>query len=73
MAYKTITEAIMNRLKPFLPQFVAPTQSSFIPGRIIVDNIIVYQEVLHTFKHKHGRNGGMLIMLDLEKAYDKLS
>jgi hypothetical protein len=40
-------------------------------GRQIMDNIIQAHEIIHTLKlHKRG---GMLIQLDLEKAYDKIS
>lgn len=72
-AYKTISKAIVNKFKPFLPKFVAPTQSSFIPGQNITDNIIVYQEILHSFKKKYGNVGGMMIKLDLENTYDILN
>lgn len=70
--YKAITKAIVNRLKPLLPQIVSPNQTSFIPGRTMSDNILIYQEVLHTFRNKKGRKGFMMLKLDLEKAYDHL-
>lgn len=72
VAYKTITKAIMNRLNPFLPNFVVLNQTSFIPRRNITDNIIIYQEVLQSFKHKKGSWGNMMIKLDLANAYDHL-
>lgn len=45
-------------------------QTGFVKGRQIVDGIIVAQEVIHSLKNL--RNKGMMIKLDLEKAYDKL-
>lgn len=73
VAYKTITKVLVSRLKPLLDNFIGPTQLIFVPGRLILDNILIYLEVLHTFKKKSSTNGFMMIKLDLEKAYDKLS
>ena len=33
VACKAVSKAIVNRLKPVLSKLIAPTQSSFIPGR----------------------------------------
>lgn len=40
--YKMITKSIVNRLKNSLHFLVGLEQSSFIPGRQIVDNIVIY-------------------------------
>lgn len=72
VVYKTITKTIVNLLKSLLPKFVSPSQTSFIPGRNISDNVIIFQEVLHSFRKKKGRAGDVMIKLDLEKAYDRL-
>ncbi|CAL1353594.1 unnamed protein product [Linum trigynum] len=69
---KAITKAITNRLKPIMRKLVSPRHSSFIPGRQTTDNIIVLQEVLHSLKKKKGKKGGMVLKIDLEKAYDRL-
>ncbi|CAL1393436.1 unnamed protein product [Linum trigynum] len=69
---KAITKAITNRLKPIMRKIVAPRQSSFIPGRQTTDNIIVLQEVLHSLRKKKGKRGGIVLKIDLEKAYDRL-
>lgn len=72
VTYKIITKAIVNRIKPLLPILTSNTQTSFVPGRQITDNIVIVQEVLHTMKHKQGRKGFMTIKIDFEKAYDRL-
>lgn len=46
--------------------------SSFIPGRSTIDNIIVVQELVHTLMKKKVENGGFVLKVDLEKAYDKV-
>ena len=71
--YKTITKLLANRLKSILPDLIGPTQTSFIPGRHITENIVVAQEVFHSMRRKKGRIGQMAIKVDLEKAYDRLS
>ncbi|XP_031124258.1 uncharacterized protein LOC116026974 [Ipomoea triloba] len=70
---KLVTKTITNRLKAVLPKLVRPFQSSFVPGKQISDNILVYQEIMHTMRTKKGKTGYMAIKLDLEKAYDRLS
>jgi len=72
VAYKAITKAIVTRLKPILDKLVAPTQSSFVPGRQISNNIIIVQEMLHSMRQKKGSTGHMAIKIDLEKSYDRL-
>lgn len=47
-------------------------QASFIPGRDITDNIIIAQEVVHSLKGFNGGKYGMVLKIDLEKAYDRL-
>lgn len=72
VVFKVLTKVVVNRLKIVMPLLVHPTQSSFIPGRCIVDNIIVVQEVIHSMKRKSGPKGWMVLKVDLEKAYDRL-
>ncbi|KAH9734521.1 putative ribonuclease H protein [Citrus sinensis] len=73
VVYKTITKMVANRLKTILPQIIGPAQTSFVPGRHIIENIIVAQEIIHSMRNKGGKTGQMAIKVDLEKAYDRLS
>jgi hypothetical protein len=69
--YKIISKVIENRLKPLLPSLISQEQAGFVEGRQIMDNIIQAHEIIHTLKLQ--KRGGMLIQLDLAKAYDKIS
>lgn len=71
--YKEVTKIIVNRLKPILPQVIAPNQCSFVPGRHSSDNIIIAQEVIHSMRNMKKKKGFMAIKIDLEKAYDRIN
>ncbi|WCJ36333.1 Polynucleotidyl transferase ribonuclease H-like superfamily protein [Euphorbia peplus] len=71
--YKIVTKCIVNRLKGFLGDVISPAQSSFVPGRHITDDIILVQEVVNSMRHRTSRPGDMILKLDLEKAYDRIS
>jgi len=69
--FKIITKVIANRIKPLMKLLIAPEQSGFVEGRQILDGIILIHEVVHSLKHSN--TPGMLVKLDLSKAYDKLN
>lgn len=71
--YKVLTKAMSNRIKGVMRGLIGAEQSSFIPDRQITDNIVVYQEVMHSMRKIKGNTGFMAIKIDLEKAYDRLS
>ncbi|CAN1860134.1 Transposon TX1 uncharacterized 149 kDa protein [Linum perenne] len=72
VAYKTITKCLANRLKDLMPDLVHRSQTSFVPDRHITDNIIIVQEVVHSMHAKKGKQGSMLLKIDLAKAYDRI-
>jgi hypothetical protein len=54
-----------------LPFVIANSQSAFVPGHLITDNVLVVFEVMHSMSQKRkGRRGQMAIKLDMSKAYE---
>lgn len=47
-------------------------QSSFIPHRQAMDNVVIAQEVVHSMRRAHGKKHRMVAKIDLEKAYDRI-
>ncbi|XP_030478300.1 uncharacterized protein LOC115695372 [Cannabis sativa] len=71
--YKIISRVLVNRLKPILSRIISPSQSAFLPSRLISDNIIIGQEVMHSLTHrKSGKLGWMALKLDMAKAFDRV-
>ena len=54
-----------------MPTLVSPSQTAFVLGRRGIDNVIITQELVYTIERKKGKEGFMIIKIDLEKAYDR--
>ena len=73
VVYKIASKAIANRLKKILPIIIIDTQSAFVNGRLITDNVIVAFEAMHHISQKKGgRMEEMALKLDMSKAYDRV-
>jgi len=73
VVYKLASKAIANRLKKILPSIINDTQSAFVHGRLITDNVLVTFETMHHINmKKDGKKGEMTLKLDISKAYDRV-
>ncbi|XP_062145289.1 uncharacterized protein LOC133852538 [Alnus glutinosa] len=59
-------EVLANRLKLVLPDIISCYQSAFIPGRLIIDNVITAYETMHSMQTRMwSKVGFMGIKLDM--------
>lgn len=72
LVYKIISKIIVARIRPFLDRLICLYEAAFVRGRRGVDNFIIVQELIHSIGRTKGKNGLMVIKIDLEKAYDKI-
>jgi hypothetical protein len=69
--YKIVAKIISRRLKPILSEVISKEQFGFLNGRQIHEAIRVAQEGLHSLKSL--RSKGVVIKIDLSKAFDRVS
>ena len=70
--YKLVTKILVQRLRPYMPNLISPCQTALVVGRRGSDNVIIAQEIIYSLNKRKGKEGFMVIKIDLEKAYDRL-
>ncbi|GER32750.1 RNA-directed DNA polymerase (reversetranscriptase)-related family protein [Striga asiatica] len=71
--YKLIAKILAERLKICLNECISQAQTAFVPGRQLIDNVVIAHEVFHYLhRHRSGSNAFMAVKLDMEKAYDRV-
>ncbi|KAG6466651.1 hypothetical protein ZIOFF_075555 [Zingiber officinale] len=71
VSYKIISKLMAQRMASVIGKVISPTQSGFVPGRLISDNILMAQELDHKLNY-HTRGGNLILKLDMAKAYDRV-
>ncbi|KAL0448037.1 UNVERIFIED_CONTAM: hypothetical protein Slati_1931600 [Sesamum latifolium] len=69
---KICTKLMTIRLWRILPKVLALSQSGFVPGRLLSDNILLAQELIHLLESRRA-DVNVIFKLDMAKAYDRVS
>ena len=68
--YKIISKVLAERLKLVLHEIIHPDQRGCVPGRFIGENIRHIDDIL--FEIENGHKDPIILMLDQEKAFDRV-
>jgi hypothetical protein len=71
VSFKIFTKVPTNRISQVAQNVISLSQTTFIPGRNIMEGVIVLHETIHEMHRK--KQSGVILKLDFEKAYDKLN
>ena len=70
--YKVISRLLVKKLKPILPALILPSQTAFVQGRLLLENIVLASELINGY-HKNNGTKKITIKVDIAKAFDTLS
>ncbi|WVZ69842.1 hypothetical protein U9M48_018567 [Paspalum notatum var. saurae] len=70
VSFKIFTKVATNRILKVAHKIIWPSQTAFLPGRNIMEGVVVLHETLHEL-HRKNLNG-VIFKIDFEKAYDKV-
>ena len=69
--YKIVTKTISNRIKKYISNIIENSQTGFIKGRYIGENIRLIQETIEKLEEEE--QPVLLLFADFEKAFDSIS
>ncbi|XP_071939022.1 uncharacterized protein [Coffea arabica] len=68
---KVVSKILAIRISNLLPKLISPWQTGFVPGRGIVDNVLLAQELILDLDRRL-IDPNLILKLDMEKAYDRV-
>ncbi|KAL2240878.1 UNVERIFIED_CONTAM: hypothetical protein Sindi_0729000 [Sesamum indicum] len=69
---KILSKLLYTKISQALPDPISPSQSSFVPGKLIADNILLAHEMTHHLDMSHSK-ANLILKLDMTKAYDRVN
>ena len=73
-AYKIFTRILATRMKQVVHEFINESQKGFVPHAFIAECSMLMNAVeAYLNDEEHEERGGMMVFLDMEKAFDRVS
>jgi hypothetical protein len=69
--YQIFTKVLTRRLTSVVDLVISMTQTAFIPSMNILEGVVILHKTLYELYRR--KEKGIIIKLDFEKAYDKVS
>jgi hypothetical protein len=70
VSFKIFIKVATNRVTQIAQKVISPSQTAFLPGRNIMEGVIILHETIHEMHRKKHNN--LILKIDFEKAYDKI-
>ena len=70
VSFKIFDKVGTNRINKVVQSVIQPSQTTFIPGRNIMEGVVILHETIHELHTK--KLNGVIFKVDFEKAYDKV-
>jgi Reverse transcriptase (RNA-dependent DNA polymerase) len=70
-SFKIITKLLTDRLATVMDSLIDSTQTAYIKGCLIMDNVVCAHEVLHQVRLSKSKN--VLFKIDFEKVFDRVN
>ena len=70
VSFKIFTKVATNRIMSVAQKVISPTQTAFIPGRNIMEGVVILHETMHELHRKN--KSAVIFKIDFEKAYDNV-
>jgi hypothetical protein len=71
VSFKIFTKVLANKLSTVACKIIRPSQIAFLPGRYILEGVVILHETIHELRRK--KQKGLYLKLYFEKAYDKVN
>jgi len=70
--YRILAKCIAQKLNAAIPLLVGDPQTGYVVGRSYDENVRVVRQTAHDINHHRPQDGGIMLMLDNAKAFDRL-
>lgn len=70
--YKLISKLLVTRLKPLLPKLILPNQTTFIKGRLLLENCLLASELVNGY-HKNKGPKRVTLKINIAKDFDSIT